>query len=144
MLSLLLLMTVAAPSGPRALPDSDLVVYAPRLDRLAGLNAFLTRAGERSVMLRPSSYSSDFHPLLPVDPLRTESLLAAGIDPAGPATVNVRGETRVTCTLLRDVALFEKRARERLEMLGTVSPLRAPHVTGLLARSGPTAPGSIS
>jgi len=91
------------------------------LDKLDGLGAFTTRAGERSVILRPASWSPEFHPLLYLEPARPESLSENGVDPAGDATVSFVGEGRMSCLSLSDPALFEKRAQEALSGLGAVS-----------------------
>jgi hypothetical protein len=125
MLALFLALQLAQTPVPHALPRSDVVAFAPKLSALSGLHEFMERAGERSALMRPSTYSTDFHPLLSVDPFRPESLQLAGIDPAGPATVSERGDTHVTCTQLSDVKLFERRATERLTAEGTVTSKRA-------------------
>jgi hypothetical protein len=117
----LCLATLAAAPTPRAASHSDTVVFVPRLDKLDGVGAFTARAGERSVILRPASWSPEFHPLLYLEPTRPESLSQNGVDPAGDATVSFIGEGRMSCLSLADPALFEKRAQEALSGLGTVS-----------------------
>lgn len=118
MLSAVLAAALAA--TPRPLPNADSGLYVPRMDRLGGLLAFMTRAGERSVTLRPSTWFSEFHPLLVLDFTQAESLAAAGIAPSGSATLSWRGEGRMSCVDLADGKRFEERAAERLAMLGTL------------------------
>ncbi|HZA51431.1 MAG TPA: hypothetical protein VE549_11875, partial [Myxococcaceae bacterium] len=113
-------LAVALAAVPRPLPKSESGLYVPRLDRLEGLLAFMTRAGERAVTLRPSTWFSEFHPLLELDFTRGESLAEAGIAPAGSATLSWRGEGRMTCLDLSDPKRFEARARERLTALGSI------------------------
>jgi len=145
--SLLLVALLAAAPVPRPLPSAEPSVYLPRLDRLGGVLAFLERAGEFSVALRPATWREDFLPLLAVDPTRVPSLVAAGVDPSGSATVNAVGEAQVTCVSLKDVARFEARAKAALEGRGAAwasrvhgVPLRGvksvKEVTGGYALSG--------
>ncbi|MBF5045114.1 hypothetical protein FGE12_22115 [Aggregicoccus sp. 17bor-14] len=122
MLLPLLALLAAAPSPapaaptptPRAAAGAQTVVHAPRLDRLGGVAAFLTRAGALAPLLRPEAWTGDFHPFLPVDPFQPESLRASGIDPAGAATTSLRAEGRITCTRLSDAALFRRAAEAAL------------------------------
>jgi hypothetical protein len=113
-------LAVALAAVPRPLPKSESGLYLPRLDRLEGLLAFMTRAGERAVTLRPSTWFSEFHPLLELDFTRGESLAEAGIAPAGSATLSWLGDGRMTCLDLSNPERFEARARERLATLGTL------------------------
>ena len=75
----------------------------------------LARAGAHAPLLRPEAWTSDFHPFLAVDPFSAPSLRAAGIDPAGPATVSLRREGRITCTQVKDAAAFRKAAEGSLK-----------------------------
>lgn len=117
-LSFVLAAAVAA--SPRPLPGADSGIYIPRLDRTSGVLAFMERAGERSVLLRPSTWFADFHPLLYVDFTKPESLKAAGISAEGSATVSFRKDGRMTCVELADAKAFAARARERLATFGTL------------------------
>jgi hypothetical protein len=112
---------LAAAPLPRVAAHADASVFIPRLDKLEALGAFASRAGERTTLFRPSSWTPEFHPLLPVDPTRRASLTAAGMDPAGDATVSWIREGKLSCVSLADAALFQKRADERLAELGTVT-----------------------
>jgi len=109
---------LAATSPPRALPGAQLVLYVPRFDKLAGISAFLARAGTHSPLLRPSTWRSQLHPLLEVDLTSADSLERSGIDPAGGGTISFAGDDRVSCTALRDPKVFEARATAKLRSLG--------------------------
>ncbi|MBX5484641.1 MAG: hypothetical protein IRZ16_22685 [Myxococcaceae bacterium] len=118
MLALVLAATIAA--TPRPLPGSHEGVFVPRMDRIGELVAFMSRAGERSAMLRPRSWFAQFHPLLYVDFTRKESLAAAGIDPSASVTVSLRDDGWMSCVEVSDLKTFQQRAKERLSSLGTV------------------------
>ena len=134
MLALLASLALAS-SFPQALGHPDLVVHAPRLDQLDGIKAFSEVAGQRSVMFQLNTYSTNFHPLLDVDPFRAESLKAAGIDGTGPSTVSLRGALQLTCnTLLQDTKIFDARCHERLESMGDVAPRKLNGVGVTVAR----------
>lgn len=94
------------------------MLYVPRFDKLAGISAFLQRAGAHSPMLRPSTWRSELHPLLQIDLTSADSLGRAGIDPAGGGTISFAGDDRVSCTALRDAKAFEARAAAKLRSLG--------------------------
>lgn len=142
MLSLVLAATVAAaPSAapaPRAATAADTVVHVPRLDKLGGLSAFLGRAGEYAALLRPSSWTPDFHPFLPLDPTRPETLTAAGVDVTGPATVSFRDDGRMSCLRLADAKVFQARAAEALQAGGE---LKTATTQGVTAVSAPRSAG---
>src|SRR4051812_18143201 len=116
--SALLASLVLGASTPRPLPSAESGIFLPRMDRIDGLVGFMERAGERSAMLRPQSWFSQFHPLVFVDFTRPESLAAAGIAHAGSVTVSFRHDGWMSCVELSDPAVFEKRAKERLATLG--------------------------
>jgi len=118
MMAPLLASVLGAVALPRAPDNANLIIHAPRLDQLAGVLAFFEAAGKRAPLLRPSSWRSDFHPILDVDIGQVESVKRAGIDPASWATVSFLGEDRITCTTLRDAKAFESRASQRLASLG--------------------------
>ncbi len=118
MLALVLASALAA--TPRPLPNAPSGIYVPQLDRTEGVVAFMQRAGERSVLLRPSTWFSEFHPLLFIDFTRPDSLEAAGIQKSGSATVSHRKDGRMTCLELSDPKRFDQRTREKLSVLGTV------------------------
>lgn len=117
MLPLLLLLALGAP-GPRAPKDAEAALHVPRLDRLSTLMPFLSRAGQRSVFLRPSTWREDFHPLLSVDLSRPEEVQGAGLAADGPVTVSVRGDFAFTCVQLADPIAYERKCLERLATLG--------------------------
>lgn len=119
MLSVCLALALATAPTPRILPDSDVTVFAPKLGRLSTLQGFLTRAGEHSALFRPSSYTGDFLPLLGLDPFSAKSLEGAGLDLTSDATMNLRGDTHLTCVMLADAPLFESRVDGALARLGT-------------------------
>ncbi len=118
MLSPLLAGLLGAALLPRAPANTDLIVYAPRLDKLGGVISFFEAAGKHAPLLRPSSWRSDFHPILDVDIARPESLTRSGIDIASWATVSMRGEDRITCTTLRDPKKFEAQVAQKLQSMG--------------------------
>jgi hypothetical protein len=88
MLSLVLAATLAAAPAPRAASSATTVVHIPRLDKLSGLQAFMSRAGTHAGLARPSTWAAEFHPFLALDPMSPATLSAVGIDPAGAATVS--------------------------------------------------------
>ena len=114
------LSTVAA-ATPRPLPNADSGVYVPRIDRLGGLVEFMDRAGTRSVMLRPKTWFSQFHPLLYVDFTRLDSLRASGIDTSGSTTVSFRKDGWMNCSELSDSKKFAEHAKQRLATFGEVT-----------------------
>ncbi len=115
-----LVLASALAATPRPLPDASSGIYVPQLDRTEGVVAFMQRAGERSVLLRPSTWFSEFHPLLFLDFTRPESLEAAGIRTSGSATVSHRKDGRMTCLELADAKVFDQRTREKLSAMGTI------------------------
>ena len=120
MLSLVLAATLAAAPAPRAATGASTVVHIPQLNKLTGLHAFMSRAGTHAALARPSTWASEFHPFLSVDPMRPESLSAVGIDPAGAATVSFIRQGKVSCARLADAKLFRTRADEALASSGAV------------------------
>lgn len=140
--SLVLAATVAAAPAsapaPRAAASADTVVHVPRLDQLAGLSAFLDRAGQHAALLRSSSWSPEFHPFLALDPTRPETLTASGVDITGGATVSLRPDGRVTCLRLSDATVFQARAKTALETGGA---LKTATSKGVTTASAPSASG---
>lgn len=108
----------ALAAGPRAPADAEWAAYAPKAFALGSLSPFLTRAGERSVLLRPSSWREDFHPLLSIDLTRPDELARAGIDLNGSATVSSKDDFTFTCVQLADVEKYEQRCLTRIATLG--------------------------
>jgi hypothetical protein len=104
--------------SPRAPANADLIVYAPRLDQLGGVVAFFEAAGKRAPILRPSSWRSDFDPILDLDIARLESLARSGVDTASWATMSARGDDRITCATLREPKKFEAEAAGKLKSMG--------------------------
>lgn len=129
MLSLVLAATLAAAPAPRAATSATTVVHIPQLDKLSGLNAFMSRAGTHAAAMRPSTWAPEFHPFLSLDPLRPETLSAVGIDPAGAATISFIRRGKVSCARLADPKAFQARAGEALAANGTVKTATARGVT---------------
>ncbi len=126
---------------PRALPDANSGLYLPRVDRMDGVLAFMARAGERSVMLRASTWFGDAHPLLPVDFSQPKSLADAGIATDAPVTISTRKDGRMTCHGLSDAKRFDERVRARTELMG--KPWEG-KVSGLSAVGSVRENGSLS
>jgi hypothetical protein len=122
MLSLLLATTLAATPAPapRALASAKTVVHIPQMDKLSGLQAFLSRAGTHAALARPDALGAEFHPFLTLDPLRPESLSAAGIDPAGSSTLSLIQRGKVSCSRLADPKVFQTKAAAALASGGQV------------------------
>src|SRR5260370_24688991 len=118
MLAPFLASLLGAIALPRAPAEADLIIHIPRLDQLAGLVAFFDAAGKRSPLLRPSSWRSEFHPLIEVDIARAESIVGSGIAPTASATLSFLGRDRLTCMTLADVKSFEARVSQKLGLLG--------------------------
>ncbi len=128
-------------SPPRALPDAESGLHLPRVDQMTGVLAFMERAGERSVMLRPSSWFGDAHPLFQVDFSQPQTLAEVGIAADAPATISTRKDGRMTCHGVSDPKRFDERARARLEVLG--KPWEG-KVQGLTAQGSAREDGSLS
>ena len=119
LLSLLLLAAPARPAAtPRAPADADFAFFVPDFAAVADLNPFLDAAGEHSGLFRRESFRNEVHPLLRVDFTRKESLLEAGIDPAGSGTLSYKGELTFSCVTLSDPKKYETACGERLKGLG--------------------------
>ncbi|MBN1208413.1 MAG: hypothetical protein JXB05_26370 [Myxococcaceae bacterium] len=138
MLSLLLAASLAAAPAPRAVASADTVVHIPRLDKLSGLQAFMSRAGTHAALMRPSSWSAEFHPFLTLDPMRPETLTAVGIDPAGPATLSFPRRGKVSCARLADPQAFQAKAAEALAIGGAV---KTATTRGVMTASAPRSTG---
>lgn len=136
MLSLLLATTLAAAPAPRATALANTVVHIPRLDKLSGLNAFMSRAGTYAALARPSTWSPEFHPFLSLDPFRPESLSAVGIDPAAPATLSFVTRGKISCMQLADAKLFQAKANEALSTGGEVKTSVSKGITTASAPRG--------
>lgn len=134
--SLVLAATLAAAPAPRAASSAQTVVHVPKLDAMAGLSAFLERAGVHSAMLRPSAWRAELHPFLVIDPTKPETLSAVGLDPAGPATVSLREDGRVSCLRVRDAKTFQEKAAEAITAAGgeAVKPTTSKGVTTVSAK----------
>jgi len=135
MLAVVLAATLAA--TPRPVPEAQSGIFVPRLDQTSGVIAFMERAGERSVLMRPSTWFSEFHPLLYVDFTRPESFAAVGLQQKGSATVSYRKDGRMTCVEVADPKVFEARAKEKLGTLGAVSTTKVKGVPVVVAK-GPS------
>ncbi len=120
MLSLVLATTLAAAPAPRAAASATTVVHLPRLDKLSGLHAFMSRAGTHAALMRPSSWAPEFHPFLPLDPMNPETLTPVGVDPAGAATISFIRRGKLSCMRLTDPKIFQSQAGEALAAEGQV------------------------
>jgi hypothetical protein len=109
-----------ASSGGRGLQGAPYVLHIPRLDKLDGVTSFLRRAGERAPILNPRNWRSEFHPLVSVDVSDRQSIELAGIDPQGPATLSLSGDTRASCVTLANPKRFEDQAADMLRRVGTL------------------------
>jgi hypothetical protein len=129
--SLVLAASLAAAPAPRAAASAQTVVHIPKLDAMAGLSSFLERAGTHAAMLRPSAWRAELHPFLVIDPTKPQTLSAAGLDPAGPATVSLREEGRVSCLRVTDAKVFQAKATEAISAAGgaDVKPTTSKGVT---------------
>jgi hypothetical protein len=116
--SLVLAAALAAAPAPRSASAAQTVVHVPKLDAMAGLSAFLERAGTHSAVLRPSAWSAELHPFFSIDPTKPETLSAVGLDPAGPATVSLRQDGRVSCMRVKDAKAFQAKAAEAMTAAG--------------------------
>jgi len=116
--SLVLAAALAAAPAPRSASAAQTVVHVPKLDAMVGLSAFLERAGTHSAVLRPSAWSAELHPFFSIDPTKPETLSAVGLDPAGPATVSLRQDGRVSCMRVKDAKAFQAKAAEAMTAAG--------------------------
>src|SRR5437762_86828 len=82
--------------------------------------SFLERAGRYSVILRPTAWVSELHPLLSFDPTRPDSIASMGIDPAAGLSINLFPDARVSCFTVLDPLKYEPPAQARLAQLGAV------------------------
>ncbi|WP_164007936.1 hypothetical protein [Pyxidicoccus trucidator] len=129
--SLVLAATLAAAPAPRSAASAQTVVHVPRLDAMAGLSSFLERAGNHAALLRPSAWRAELHPFLVIDPTKPETLASAGLDAAGPATVSLRDDGRVSCLRVKDAKVFQEKAAEAISAAGgeEVKPTTSKGVT---------------
>ncbi|MCP3144268.1 hypothetical protein [Pyxidicoccus xibeiensis] len=134
--SLVLAATLAATPAPRSAASAQTVVHVPKLDAMAGLTAFLERAGTHAALLRPSAWRTELHPFLVLDPTKPESLSAFGLDPAGPATVSLRADGRVSCMRVKDTKVFQEKAAEAMTAAGgeEAKPTTSKGVTSVSAK----------
>jgi hypothetical protein len=134
--SLVLAASLAAAPAPRSAASAQTVVHVPKLDALAGLSAFLTQAGAHAALLRPEAWRAELHPFLVIDVTKPETLSAAGLDPAGPATLSLRPDGRVSCMRVADAKLFQAKAAEAIASAGgeAARPVTAKGVTTVSAK----------
>lgn len=116
-----LTLIVMSAVSPRALPDSELTLFVPRLDKTTETLPFFTAAGTRVSLLRPESWRELSHPILRFDPTSIESMKAGGVDPTGSLTVSQKDKLEISCVTLADVKAFETACDARLKSLGKVS-----------------------
>ncbi|MFP2933796.1 hypothetical protein ACLESO_53420, partial [Pyxidicoccus sp. 3LG] len=131
--SLVLAATLAAAPAPRSAASAQTVVHVPKLDAMTGLTSFLERAGTYAALLRPAAWRAELHPFLVLDPTKPESLSTFGLDPAGPATVSLRADGRVSCLRVKDAKVFQEKAAEAMTAAGggEVKPTTAKGVTSV-------------
>ncbi len=115
-----MLITLAA-TPPRALPDAELVLFSPRLERVADTLPFFNAAGTRVALLRPQSWREFTHPIVQFDPTSESSMKTAGIDPTGGLTVSRLGDLEVACVGLSDVKAYEAACETTLKSQGVVT-----------------------
>jgi hypothetical protein len=114
------LVLISVLSAPRAPAEAELVAYVPRLEQVSTLMPFLNAAGSKSALLRPEAWRSDMHPLIDLDVVSKDSLITAGIDPAGSLTSSRIGDYSFSCVTLGSVEAFRKLADAKLARLGQV------------------------
>jgi hypothetical protein len=141
MLALVLAASLAAAPAPRAVTASDTVVHIPRLDALQGVTAFLERAGQHAALLRPAVWYAEFHPFLSLDPGQPDTLTRVGIDPAGPMTVSLHANGRVSCTRLTDPKAFQEKAEAMLASAGGKTEVKPTTSGGVTTVSVPRESG---
>ncbi|MBE2248242.1 MAG: hypothetical protein IAE78_01755 [Myxococcus sp.] len=128
------LLTALLAAPPKGLADAELITWAPVASGVSTLLPFFARAGQGSVMVAPSSWREDAHPLLEFDVTRPESISAAGIAANEGLSLSVRGPVSVGCHGVADAALFEAACQKRLARYGTFFKTQAGGVTTLGAR----------
>ncbi len=128
------LVALSLLGAPRAPAGADTVSWVPKLEAVAQVQPFFAAAGTRSLLLRPEAWRGQAHPLLTVDLLERESLVRAGLDPAGELTRAAFGGAEVTCVALADVAAYRAACDAKLLRVGEVSTKAVGGVTVSLAR----------
>ena len=118
MISSVLLLSLL--SAPRAPAGADLVGYVPRLDAASEVMPFFRAAGARSVLMRPSSWTEDAHPLIAVDVTDVSALATVGIDATGSLTSSKLMGSSVSCVRVSNVDAYRKACDARLARLGEV------------------------
>jgi hypothetical protein len=118
---LLSLVALTLLGAPRAPAGADAVTWIPKLDQLSASAPFFAAAGTRSVLLRTEGWRGEAHPLLTVDLFDRESVLLAGLDPAGELTRSSFGDSVVTCVSLGDVTAYRAACDAKLARLGTTA-----------------------
>lgn len=136
--SALLVATLAAAPSPRAWKDAETVVHLPSLEAAKPVVEWLEKAGAKAVLLRPSSWRTDFHPLLVLDPTSADSLSAAGISASGPFTLSIGRTARIACTTLSDPAKFEASVAARFAGAGELKRSAKKGVTQVTLERGET------
>lgn len=107
-----------APATPRGPADAEFAFFVPDFSVAADLVPFLDAAGDHSALLRREGWRNDVHPLLRVDVSRKDSLVEAGIDPAGSGTLSFRGDYTFSCVTLADPKKYETACADRLKGYG--------------------------
>ncbi len=119
---ILTLLLLAAPARatptPRGPADAEFAFFIPDFSAAWALTPFLDAAADHSALLKREGWRNDVHPLLRVDVTRKDSLVEAGIDPAGSGTLSFKGELSVSCVTLADPKKFEAACADRLKGYG--------------------------
>lgn len=131
---LLSLVALSLLGAPRAPAGADAVTWIPKVEQVATAAPFFAAAGTRSVLLRPESWRGEAHALLAVDLFDRESVLLAGLDPAGELTRATFGDAVVTCVSVGDVAKYRAACDAKLARLGTTATVTVKGVSVVTTR----------
>lgn len=132
----LVAVALLSAATPRPARNADIVVFAPRLDRIDGVAAFFNHAGDYSALLRPGNWAEDAHPFFPLDVTRPASLSALGLSPSGPLTVNLLGDDHVACFEVKEPALVASRTQAALSGIGEIQRGKSGGLAWIGARRG--------
>lgn len=111
-------MMLAAAPTPRVAPTANSYVFVPRLDKLDGISAFTSVAGKKSPLFRSVVWSDEVLPVFNLDVTSEPSLLAAGIDPAGPLSTSFFPTGKVACVQLKEPKEFAARGQSAMSGAG--------------------------
>lgn len=133
LLSVTITATPAA-AKPRAWSQAETILHVPSLQTARPLFGWFEQAGRRAVLLRPTSWRDEFHPLFLLDPTSTESLAKHGISPASAMTLSSDPRTRVACLEVADAQVFQQRADAALTQMGALETAKKQRTQTALAR----------